>query len=494
MFSNGGRLRKNGPISSPAPASEAEPGPDPTTTSGRRGSTPARAVKRTIIILLMLFVLFYVVVPSWTAQQDTARQLRQVNPILLLLAVSLEISALVAYAILTRVTLPERPRLGLWTVFRVQLATRAVTNVVPGGSAAGGTLGYRLFTQLGVPPTAAGFSMATVGLGSAVVLNAILWVFLLISIPLNGFKRVYVGAAMFGVLLLLAAAALVWSLMEGRSRSEGMVRAIARRIPFVKEDTAARFVHQLADRLHDLAQQPELVRRGVLWAAANWMLDAAALWVFLRAFGASVDPVILIVAFGIAQVVAAIPITPGGLGVVETALPAALTGFGVPPSIAVAGVLAWRFAQFWLPIPLGGMAYLTLRFGTLSGGALTVPREQLVQTAYRRVWDDETGEYRTARVLLGADGEPQAILDDLDDDLDDDTDTGDDLGTERPAFDTTVLGRPTNDADTGDADLWRPDDAATNTDDPELSTVDDRPVEDRPTQDRTDDDPPPVDE
>ena len=161
-------------------------------------------MKRTIIILLMLFVLFYVVIPQWGAQQDTARRLQQVNPLLLGLAVGLEIAALVAYAVLTRVTLPEKPPLGLWTVFRVQLATRAVTNVVPGGSAAGGTLGYRLFTQLGIPPTAAGFSMATVGLGSAVVLNGLLWVFLIISIPLNGFKAAYVTAALVGVLLLLA--------------------------------------------------------------------------------------------------------------------------------------------------------------------------------------------------------------------------------------------------------------------------------------------------
>lgn len=440
MCHRGGRLGKNGPISSPAPASAAESGPDPTTTSGRGGSASARAVKRTIIISLMLFVLFYVVIPQWGAQQDTARQLQQVNPLLLALAVGLEMAALVAYAVLTRVTLPPKPPLGLWTVFRVQLATRAVTNVVPGGSAAGGTLGYRLFTQLGIPPTAAGFSMATVGLGSAVVLNGLLWIFLIISIPLNGFKAAYVTAALVGVLLLLAAAALVWSLMEGRSRSEEVIRAIARKIPFVEEDTAARFVHQLADRLHDLAQQPELVRRGVLWAAANWLLDAASLWVFLRAFGESVDPVSLVVAFGLAQVLAAIPITPGGLGVVETALPAALTGFGVPPSIAVAGVLSWRFAQFWLPIPLGGISYLTLRFGVLSDGAVSVPREQLVDTAYRRVWDDETGEYRTARVRLDADGEAAAILSDAD---------GEDV---------------------------------------ELGTVDDRPIEDRTVEDEGDED------
>src|SRR5699024_873970 len=126
-------------------------------------------------VVLFLFVLFYLVLPRWADQESTARQLRQVNPILLLVAVGLEISALLCYAMLTKVTLPEEPRLGLFTFFRIQLSTRAVTNIVPGGSAAGSTLGFRLFTQAGVPPTAAGFTMATVGIGSAVVLNLILW-------------------------------------------------------------------------------------------------------------------------------------------------------------------------------------------------------------------------------------------------------------------------------------------------------------------------------
>ncbi|MCB0976083.1 MAG: UPF0104 family protein [Acidimicrobiales bacterium] len=353
-------------------------------------------MRTTLMVVVFLFVLFYLVLPKWAAQKETAERLQQVNPLLLLLALGLQFASLTAYAVLTRVTLPPKPKLGLFTIFRVQLATRAVTNVVPGGSAAGSTLGYRLFTQAGVAPTAAGFAMATVGIGSAVVLNLILWLALLVSIPLFGFKQAYVGAALVGVLLLAAAGALVWTLMEGRDRAERVLRAIARRIPFVHEDTMTRFVHQLADRLHDLASQPELIRKGTVWAAANWLIDAASLWVFLRAFGASVDPIVLIVAYGVAQVAAAIPITPGGLGVVETALPATLTGFGVPGSIAVAGVLSWRFAQFWLPIPLGGLSYLTLRFGRVGRGREPVARmsRSIGESVSRRVWDEELGDYR----------------------------------------------------------------------------------------------------
>lgn len=381
----------------------------PPENARKKRSRGSRAVRTTIMVVLFLFIVFYLVLPRWADQESTARQLGQVNPILLLTALGLEFCALLSYAMLTKVTLPPEPRLSLFTIFRIQLSTRAVTNIVPGGSAAGSTLGYRLFTQAGVPPTAAGFTMATVGIGSAVVLNLILWCGLVISIPLKGFKQIYVGAAMIGVLLLLAAAFLVWSLMQGREQSERVLRAIFRRIPFVREATASRFVHQLAERLQDLTSQPELIRRGAIWAAGFWMFDALSLWVFLRSFGTSVDPIVLIVGFGVAQVAAAIPITPGGLGVVETALPAALTGFGVPGSVALAGVLSWRFAQFWMPIPFGGLSYLTLRFGKVGRRAREdeeeVERISFASAASKRVWDEQAGEYRWRRVDVVT-GEP----------------------------------------------------------------------------------------
>ena len=57
---------------------------------------------------------------------------------------------------------------------------------------------------------------------------------------------------------------------------------------------------------------------------------------------------------------AVIPITPGGLGVVEFIAISTLTGFGVPGGVATAGVLCWRLVNFWLPIPFGGVSYVTL--------------------------------------------------------------------------------------------------------------------------------------
>jgi hypothetical protein len=58
---------------------------------------------------------------------------------------------------------------------------------------------------------------------------------------------------------------------------------------------------------------------------------------------------------------AALPITPAGLGVVEVVLVSLLTFFGAPVGAATLGVVLYRLVNFWLPIPLGALAYLSLQ-------------------------------------------------------------------------------------------------------------------------------------
>jgi hypothetical protein len=71
------------------------------------------------------------------------------------------------------------------------------------------------------------------------------------------------------------------------------------------------------------------------------------------------------VAYGLANILAVIPITPGGLGIIEGILIPALHGFGVPLDVAAPAVLGYRVVNFWLPIPVGGVSFLSLRFETL---------------------------------------------------------------------------------------------------------------------------------
>jgi uncharacterized protein (TIRG00374 family) len=318
-------------------------------------------VRRLAKILLFVFVIEYLVLPQIGGTRKAIHVLGEVHIVYLVAGLGLEAGSIIAYGLLTRAVLPRRAGPRVPTLLRIQLSTLAVSHVVPGGSAAGSSLGYRLLTSAGVDGPDAGFALATQSLGSAVVLNALLWLALVVSIPLRGFDPLYVTAAIVGAVLIGGFSLLILFFTRGEERAANLLSSLAARTPIVDEAAVTRLVHRLAARLRELGNDHGLLVRAIGWATANWLLDAAALWVFVAAYGHRVSPEGLLVAFGLANVLAAIPITPGGLGVVETVLTSTLVGFGTPRATAILGVLTYRLANFWLPIPLGGLAYLSLQ-------------------------------------------------------------------------------------------------------------------------------------
>jgi uncharacterized membrane protein YbhN (UPF0104 family) len=174
-------------------------------------------------------------------------------------------------------------------------------------------------------------------------------------------------AAGLGVVLIGAFAAVVLLLLEGRERAVEVVGRLADKLPFLDGERTAALILRLADRMRTLVADRELLRRAAGWAAANWLLDAASLWVFIAAFGKIISPIDLLVAYGLANILAVIPITPGGLGVIEGVLIPTLSGFGLDKGVATVAVLAYRLVNFWLPIPVGGGCYLSLRFESVHG-------------------------------------------------------------------------------------------------------------------------------
>jgi hypothetical protein len=312
-------------------------------------------------LLLLALIVDVLVVPQLAGPRKVASLLNQVSPLLLLSAVALEACALLAYGRLTRAVLPPTSRLRFFTIFRIELTTLSVSHCAPGGSATGTALGYRLLTQFGAEPSDAGFALAVQGIGSAVVLNVILWLALIVCIPVWGFSPEYLLAAAVGFVLLILAGLLVYGLTLGEERVGHLLERAASRVPFVDGPALHRSWTQLSAHLEQLAGRREAMYRALVWATLNWLLDAASLWVFVGAFGKWVNPDGLLVAYGLANVLAAIPLTPGGLGVVEAALTTLLVGFGTTRGIATLGVIVYRLVQFWAPIPLGGVAYLSLQ-------------------------------------------------------------------------------------------------------------------------------------
>jgi uncharacterized protein (TIRG00374 family) len=318
-------------------------------------------LRRVVVIIVTLLVAEYLVVPQLAGAGKSLALLRHINLGYLALGIILEAASLVAYAQLTRSVLPAESAPGLMKVLRVNLSTLAVSHVVPGGTIGGSALSYRLLTRFGVSGTDAGFALAIQSIGSAVVLNVLLWLSLMISIPLRGFNPLYMTAAIVGSILIGAFLALVVLLTRGEQRAAAWLRTIARRLPFLDEDTVHHAVHRMADQLRLLLSNRPLLVRAVGWATANWLLDAASLGVFLAAFGHRISPDGLLIAFCLANVLAAIPVTPGGLGVVEAVLTPTLVGFGTPKAVAILGVISYRIFNFWIPIPAGGIAYVSLR-------------------------------------------------------------------------------------------------------------------------------------
>ncbi|MFM7044975.1 MAG: YbhN family protein [Ilumatobacteraceae bacterium] len=325
-----------------------------------------RHFRFTLKFVGVLLVVWFFVLPLIPGMRQAITDLRKVNLGLLGLGLVLQLLALYCYSLLTKASLGEAGAVVTrWRLFRIQLSTRALSSIVPGGSAASSALGYRLLTLSGVQGADAGFALATSGLVSAVMLNLILWVGLIVSIPVRGVNPLYGTAAVLGIVIMVIVAALTFGIMEGQGRAERIVRAVAVKFRFDPQRSTAA-IRQVAGRLEDLVADRQLLGRVAAWAALNWLLDAASLWVFLLAFGPAVDIDGLIVSFGLANVFAVVPITPGGLGIIEGIYIPTLIGFGLSRSTATLGVFSYRLAQFWFPILLGGLMYASLRVGPWS--------------------------------------------------------------------------------------------------------------------------------
>ncbi|MDA8045058.1 MAG: YbhN family protein [Actinomycetota bacterium] len=321
--------------------------------------------RRGMLLILLALVVEYLVLPQIAGVSSSLHLLGRVNLGYVALGVGLEVASLASYAELTRAMLPPGAN-RFSRIWRIDLSTLAVSHVLPGGTAGGDGLGYRLLTNEGISGGDAGLALGIQGIGSALVLNAILWVALVVSIPLTGFQPIYATAAILGAVLLGVFGAVVALLTRGEDRAATVMCRIVGRLPLLPPGAAGaadRAVHHIAERIRDMAADPALIRRAVAWAAANWLLDAASLFVFIAAFGHIENPDGLLVAYGLAYVLAAIPVTPGGLGVVEGVLVPSLVGFGATRAVAIVAVLGYRLVNFWLPIPVGAGAYLSLRAG-----------------------------------------------------------------------------------------------------------------------------------
>jgi putative heme transporter len=328
----------------------------------------ARRKRRRSVLLVQIAALaaavYWLVVPRLGDTERVLYRLDDVSPTMVVLGTALGVAALLAYAQVTRNLLPRTGRPKLARQFGVVVSSVGVNRVAPLGMAAGAAVAYKLLVREGLGRGDIAFAMGVQAVGSALVLQVILWPAMLIAAPLSGISPalrsgLYLAGG-FGLAFLAIVAFVLWGLYGRRDATTRILVAVANKLR-IGRDRAGEGIASVCTRLDQLRSDPRTVVRTTGWAMANWLTDAASLWVFLLAFGADVSPLWVLVAFGVANVVAMVPITPGSLGITETTLAIVLIGFGAATSPVFLGIAAYRMVHYWLPIPGGLLAYTLLR-------------------------------------------------------------------------------------------------------------------------------------
>jgi uncharacterized membrane protein YbhN (UPF0104 family) len=329
-------------------------------------------VKR-ILALVVFGLVLYGVAPAVLQVLDAWPAVVDIEPYWFAAMIAAQVASWAGLWLLQRLAVDAR---SWWPVITSQLASGAFGRVVPGGGAAAGALQYGMLVQAGVPPSLAGIGL---GVASIVVLAALaaLPVFALpaillgLAVPTRLWQAAVVGIAIFAALLAAGATLLA---------SDRAVLGVGRLSVWIGSRLRKRHPPpaDLPERLRD---QRDLVRRalGARWweavagAAARWVFDWLTLLTALAAVGQHPRPTLVLLAFCAAQLLAQIPITPGGLGVVEAGMTGALALIGVPAGAAAVATLAYRLVSYWLALPVGGIAYLVHR-RRVRAGHVSVPR------------------------------------------------------------------------------------------------------------------------
>jgi uncharacterized protein (TIRG00374 family) len=240
-------------------------------------------------------------------------------------------------------------------VIESQLAGNALSKIAPAGGAVGGALQYRMLVDAGQERGRAVAGITAVNLLTFAVVLALpvlaLPTFVRGSVDRELIEATVIGVAVFAVLLGAGIALLAY---------DGPLRWVGRAVQGVRNRVRRRCepVTTLPQRLTRerdklLATLGPRWKQALLATVGRWAFDYASLLAALAAVGATPSPALVLLAFCTAQVLAQVPVTPGGLGFVEAGLTATLALAGVGPGRAVLATLAYRLFAYWLQIPVG---------------------------------------------------------------------------------------------------------------------------------------------
>jgi uncharacterized protein (TIRG00374 family) len=318
------------------------------------------SLRRTAFWLTITAISLYLVAPSLMDVFGSARDLNGLDPIWFVVMALLQALGLGCLWGLQRIALrdPSWP-----PVILSQLAGNALSKIAPGGGALGAALQYRMLVESGLDRARAVAGITAVNLLTFAVVLALpalaLPAFLRGSVDRDLVEATLIG---LGVFVLLFGAGVVLLALDGPLQWIGRRAQAARnRLRLGAEPLRALPERLKRERDRLLATLGPRWKRALAATVGRWAFDYATLLAALAAVGSTPRPALVLLAFCAAQVLAQVPVTPGGLGFVEAGLTATLALAGVGAADAVLATLAYRLFSYWLPLPVGLAAYTVHR-------------------------------------------------------------------------------------------------------------------------------------
>lgn len=314
------------------------------------------AIKRTVVILLA-GVALYLVLPEVVAVFHAWPRLATLNLLWFVPAVIAELAHFACTFSLQRIALRTK---GWFPVVTAQLAGNSISLIVPGGAAAGAAVQFRMLATSGMDSadSVGGLTaFSFLGIGGLLALPIFALPAVLFGAPVSRglVEAAVIGAigfvlfTAFGVMIMATERPLCWA---GEVAQTVHNRLLRHHQP----------ISGLSDRLLD---QRNLIRtvlgqqwgKATLLSAGRLLFDYLCLLFAVRAVGAHPRASLILLAYAVAGVIGLVPITPGGLGIVEASLSGLLVLAGLTGVEAVLATLAYRLASYWLPLLAGPFAY-----------------------------------------------------------------------------------------------------------------------------------------
>jgi putative heme transporter len=283
---------------------------------------------------------------------DASAELGHLHVFWLLVAIVAELISYVAWGQLQRRLLAAGgPEMTSRSAFGLSLGAGAIANSLPGGTAFAALYSFRFYRRTGADATLAGWVLLATLVCSSLTLCLIAALGVILAFGQSSSFGLVTSILTCLVLALLSDALVLQR--RWLYRATEMAVRISQRLTGHPGPASKTRLEALIARLGVVRMSWLSFFIAVMSALGLWVFDCAALATSFLAVGAGVPWRGLLLTYGASQLAVNLPITPGGLGVVEGTITIALVAFGGSERSIVPAVLCYRVVSFWGFLPVG---------------------------------------------------------------------------------------------------------------------------------------------